>query len=193
MEYLLSERFVLTGMLFLKIFEMTSPLSKFLQMKNIDLLAAVNYVQNILTTIKNLRNDIKFGNLIDQKNTFIQSKQNDFSFTPIVSTRIKRIKKMVGESASDENITDSIDHFRIKTYIVILDILITRISERFNENHSPLYKDISLFQRKRLREVKNFLLICLWMHLMHLVVFMGSFVQLTFLEKNIYSFVVYIF
>lgn len=68
MEYLLSERFVLTEMLFLKIFDMTSPLSKFLQKKNIDLLAAVNYVQNILTRIKNLRNNIKFGNLIDQKN-----------------------------------------------------------------------------------------------------------------------------
>ncbi|KAL5246057.1 hypothetical protein ACI65C_013465 [Semiaphis heraclei] len=68
MEYLLSERFILTGMLFIKIFDMTSPLSKFLQKKNIDLLAAVNYVQNILTRIKNLRNDIKFGNLIDQKN-----------------------------------------------------------------------------------------------------------------------------
>jgi hypothetical protein len=155
MEYLLSERFVLTGMLFIKIFDMTSPLSKFLQKKNIDLLAAVNYVQNILTRIKNLRNDIKFGNLIDQKNKFIQSKQNDYSFTPIISTRIKRIKKMVDESASDENITDPIDHFRIKTYIVILDILTTQISERFNENLSPLYKDISLFQRKRLRKVEK--------------------------------------
>jgi hypothetical protein len=93
MEYLLSEHFVLTGMLFIKIFDMTSPLSKFLQKKNIDLLAAVTYVQNILTRIKNLRTDIKFGNLIDQKNKFIQSQQNDYSFTPIVSTRIKRIKK----------------------------------------------------------------------------------------------------
>ncbi|KAL5246056.1 hypothetical protein ACI65C_013464 [Semiaphis heraclei] len=62
---------------------------------------------------------------------------------------------MVGESALDENITDPIDHYRIKTYIVILDILITQISERFNENLSPLYKDISLFQRKRLREVEK--------------------------------------
>jgi len=53
---------------------------------------------------------------------------------------------MVGESASNENITDLIDQFRIKTYIVILDILITQISERFNENLSPLYKDISLFK-----------------------------------------------
>jgi len=33
--------------------------------------------------------------------------------------------------------------------------LITQISERFNENLSPLYKDISLFQRKRLREVEK--------------------------------------
>ncbi|KAF0748925.1 zinc finger MYM-type protein 1-like [Aphis craccivora] len=83
MEYLLSEPFVLTGILFIKIFDMTSPLSKFLQKKNIDLLAAINYVQNILTRIKNLRNDIKFINSIDQKNKFIQSKQNDYSFTPI--------------------------------------------------------------------------------------------------------------
>jgi len=98
-------------MLFIKIFDMTSPLSKFLQKKNIDLLAAVNYVQNILTRIKNLRTDIKFKNLIDQKNKFIQSKQNDYSFTPIFSTRIKRIKNWLA------------NQHQMKTLLTLLIIL----------------------------------------------------------------------
>lgn len=38
LDYLLSERFILTGLTFKKIFDLVNPLSKFLQGKNIDLL-----------------------------------------------------------------------------------------------------------------------------------------------------------
>jgi len=62
---------------------------------------------------------------------------------------------MPGELASDENMPEPIVNFKIKTYNIILDILITQIYERFNENLTLLYKDISLFQRKRLKEVEQ--------------------------------------
>lgn len=108
-----------------------------------------------LTKIKGLRNDIKFDNLVEQKEKFILSKQEDYSFTPLVLIRARRIKTMVGELALDEYILELIDNFKIKTYNVILDILLTQINERFNENLTPLYKDIPHFQRKRLKEVEK--------------------------------------
>jgi len=46
---MLSERFVLIALTFKKIFNITHPFTKFLQGKDIDLLGAINYTQNILT------------------------------------------------------------------------------------------------------------------------------------------------
>lgn len=69
----------------------TRPLSKFLQKNNIDLWAAVNYVQKVLIKIEDLRNDTKFENLVEQKEKFIQPKQEDYSFTPLVLVRARRI------------------------------------------------------------------------------------------------------
>lgn len=45
--------------------------------------------------------------------------------------------------------------FKINTYYIIIDIVCTQISERFNDKSSPLYKDLSLFHVKRLQEVSE--------------------------------------
>lgn len=154
MDYLLSERFVSTSLLFTNIFNLTSPLSKFLQGKNADLLAAVNYVKDILMKVEDLRNDTQFTELQNKKNKFIESKKNDFSFTPLIQNkRIKRVKKMSGEVSLDEPISNPIDSFKVNTYFTVLDIIITQIKDRFNEHSSPLLKDLSLFQRRRIKEI----------------------------------------
>lgn len=151
MDYLLSERFILTSLLFTNIFDITSPLSKFLQGKNADLLAAVNCIQDALTKIEDLRCDKQFDELQKNKNKFIESKKNDFSFTPIKQNkRVRRIKIMSGEQSLDEPIYNPIDKFKANTYFTVLDIITTQIKERFNENSSPLLKDLSLFQRTRM-------------------------------------------
>jgi len=72
MNYMLTERFILTGLIFLKIFDMTNPLNKFLQGKNIDLLGAVNYIENVLFNIKELRNDSKFDLIVLEKDKLIE-------------------------------------------------------------------------------------------------------------------------
>lgn len=94
---------------------------------------------------------------------------------------------MAGETASDEIIANSIHNFKIKTYITVLDILITQISERFNENITPIYKDIFLFQKKHLKGVEK----------LNSNLPLDAFnafdsVQLKFLEKNIRNFVMHI-
>lgn len=78
MDYLLSEHFVSTSLLFSNIFDITSPLSKFLQCKNADLLAAVNYVKDALMKVEDLRIDTQFTELQNNINKFIKSKKNDF-------------------------------------------------------------------------------------------------------------------
>ncbi|XP_050065236.1 zinc finger MYM-type protein 1-like isoform X2 [Aphis gossypii] len=155
MNYMLTERFILTSLVFLKIFDITNPLNKFLQGKNIDLLGAVNYIENVSFNIKELRNDNKFELIVLEKDKFIESKKDNLLFTPLVHSRVRRIKKMPGEVASDVEFADPVQNFKIKSYYAILDIVSTQIQERFNENSTPLLKDISLFQRKRLKDVSN--------------------------------------
>lgn len=73
---------------------------------------------------------------------------------PLTELRTRRIKKMPCEMASDDqSITSPIDNFKIKTYFVAINIVNTQVTERFNEHSTPLFKDISLFQKKRLQEV----------------------------------------
>jgi len=156
MDYMLSERFILTSLLFTNIFNITSPSSKFLRGKNADLLAAVNSVKDALTKIEDLRHDKQFDELQKNKNKFIESKKNDFSFTPIIQNkRIRRIKIMPGEKSLDEPIYNPTDQFKVNTYFTVIDIITTQIKERFNENSSPLLKDLSLFQRTRINEISE--------------------------------------
>lgn len=54
-EYLLPERFILTGLTFKKMFDITSPSSSFFQGKDIDLLATVSYVKCVDKKILSLR------------------------------------------------------------------------------------------------------------------------------------------
>lgn len=50
-------------------------MSKFLQGKNADLLAALNYVKDALTKIEDFRCDKQFDELQKNKNKFIESKK----------------------------------------------------------------------------------------------------------------------
>lgn len=118
-------------------------------------MSAVNYIENVLFNIKELRNDSKFELIVLLKDKFIESKKDNLLFTPLVSSRVRRIKKMPGELAPDEEFADPVQIFKIKSYFVILDIVSIQIQERLNESSTPLLKDILLFQRKRLKDVSN--------------------------------------
>jgi hypothetical protein len=109
----------------------------------------------VLFNIKELRNDSKFELIVLEKDEFIESKKDNLLFTPLVHYRVRRIKKMPGEIAFDEEFADPVQNFKIKSYYVMLDIVSTQIQERFNESSIPLLKDISLFQQKRLKDVLN--------------------------------------
>ncbi|KAL4100894.1 hypothetical protein QTP88_020919 [Uroleucon formosanum] len=153
LEYLLQERFLLTAFIFKKIFDKTSTLSECLQSVDIDLCAAISHVEQTLNIIKTYRSDDEFKNLIQAKDDFIQSKNKEFSFTPLPGYRIRRTKKMPGEISSDQRIIDRMDNFKVNTFYTILDITTTQITKRFNEETMPFFKDLSLFSHKRLREV----------------------------------------
>lgn len=154
-DYILSERFFLTGFTFKQIFDLTSPLNSYLQGKNIDLLTAVSYVKKVQQKIKLLRSDVQFEAIMKEKEIFVNSKI-DFDLSPFAQIRTRKKKKMSGEILSDElpNVSP-INNFKINTYFVVIDIVSSQISERFNEFSSPLMVDLELFKKKRVIEINK--------------------------------------
>ncbi|KAL4104848.1 hypothetical protein QTP88_020124 [Uroleucon formosanum] len=152
LHYLFQERFLLTALCFKNIFDTTSILSKCIQTVDINLLAAINYMQNCLAKIKKFRCDEEFNKLLEEKEIFFESKE-DITFIPLPSKRVRRVKIRAGETSSDESIIDPIQNFKINVYFTIVDIVITQISDRFNDHSVPLFKDLALFSYKRLQEV----------------------------------------
>lgn len=129
-------------------------MSLFLQGKNIDLLAAVSYVKCVEKKILSLRSENEFHVLLKEKEEFITSKNDEFYITPLIQTRMRRKKVMAGDMTLDEQPSQNpIQNFKINTYFIIIDIVNTQLSKRFNECSIPLIKDLALFQKKRLVEI----------------------------------------
>jgi len=62
---------------------------------------------------------------------------------------------MPGEEASDDPIIDLIENFRLNTFYVCLDVINSAFKEYFGNGSIGIYKDLSLFSKKRLDEVKK--------------------------------------
>jgi hypothetical protein len=56
---------------------------------------------------------------------------------------------------SNESISCPLTNFKINTYFTIIDIVCNKTKGRFNDQSTPLYKDLSLFQVKQIIEVKE--------------------------------------
>lgn len=74
-------------------------------------------------------------------------------FLSLQLNKINGLDVMSGEKSLNEPIYNPTDQFKVNTYYTVLDIITTQIKECFNENSSPLLKDLSLFQRTRIKEI----------------------------------------
>lgn len=155
-EHIISDRFLLTAFVYKHIFRVITPLSNLLQTKDIDLIGVVAEVQKKTEELESARNDIMFIKLTEEVEHFKTcSTIENCNFKSLPINRQKRVPRMPGENASDEVIEDPIIHFKINTYFPAYDVTITQIKCRFNEVTSGIYKYISLFSRKRIREIAN--------------------------------------
>lgn len=62
---------------------------------------------------------------------------------------------MADESTEDEPITYPIIKFKCDTYFKCLDVTIMCINNYFSAQTIGIYKDIALFSKKRICEIKN--------------------------------------
>lgn len=155
LNYFLSEKFVIVSHTFQGIFKEVTPLSKSLQSVELDLMGAINHVNEVLDALSSMRTDAGFDAVLEQKDKFISESGSGYSFSPVPAPRVRRVRRRDGEMAQDEPITDPLQKVKVEMFFTSLDKIIQLISERFNERAQGVFKDLSLFTRKRILEIKE--------------------------------------
>jgi hypothetical protein len=140
---------VLTAQLFLRIFEVTTPLSKYLQSKDLNLLAAYGMVQETLNTLEQVSRDFNAINQAAQKFTsFINEKLETSTVQyemelKLPERRARQKRRQFDYEAQHETPTDATELYRIGVYNVVLDTAIGSIRNRF-EAHRDLFADFAV-------------------------------------------------
>lgn len=155
-ENIMCDTFLATAITYKKIFQIIIPLSKMLQAKDIDLIGVIDLVKEKIQHLETCRSDIEFYTDLNEVEEFKKCSINECEdFKPIPRNRIRRVPRKADEIAVDEVIEDPLQNYKIKTYFIAFDTAITQIKERFNEINSGLFKDLSLFSRRRMEEIST--------------------------------------
>lgn len=154
LSYLTSYRFLMTALSFKKIFEILEPLTRTLQARDIDILAAMHLVNSAKESIVALRTDETFENILILAKEF-DNKHDNEEFEPLQIVRKRKVRKMVGELCSDEVEQNPIQKFKIDTFFVALDIIKIQINQRFTDKTIEVMKDFALLSIKRIKEFKK--------------------------------------
>lgn len=169
----LSYETILIAMTFLKIFSSTTPLSDYLQTRNLDFSQAWALVAAAQKSLEKLRNESAFENIKAAANRFVffmtasinQKVDEDPSLdtekliidTELPKKRVRTAKRVHGDTGTSEDAFASSseeEQFRIKVYNVIVDKLNGALNSRFS-NQKQLYLDLSCFDPRRFPEFKK--------------------------------------
>ncbi|KAL4147850.1 hypothetical protein QTP88_002188 [Uroleucon formosanum] len=152
-DYLLSERFLLIAHCFKKIFSILAPVNQILQKSDLDLLAAVNCIEETRESIRKLCCDTVFMDIVKEKEYFESS--SSFCFTKLKKFHIRRKKLMPGETSQDDSSQDPLHNIKVNSFFYCLDIIDQSFETYFSKESLEVYKDLSLFSRKRLKDFNN--------------------------------------
>lgn len=160
-ECLLKYETVLTAQTFLRIFEQTSPLSKYLQSSGMDLLTAHRLVVGTEDGLKKCVRD--FSTVTEAADRFVEwankelLDKEDCEIAVEVALPEKRLKKKKskpGELAEDEPLKAAEKDFEVHVHNVILDTITQSIHERFAES-GKLCSDFACLDPKNFSEVRD--------------------------------------
>jgi hypothetical protein len=118
--------FIVLLVMFSKIFSCITPLSKYLQAKSIDMSDAQTHLSNAYDNIKQLRESFE-----DIKCSAIQLSHSWGVQTSFQDKRMHRIKSHFDELSQDQRIENNEKRFKAEIFNKVMDILSSRLHERF--------------------------------------------------------------
>lgn len=172
LQKFLSFETILTAMMFLLIFKSTTPLSDYLQTKNLNYAQAWNLISSAQDSLKNARN--KFPDILNAAKNFVKFMTNvlirKVKETPsldeycnninieseLPAKRQKKIKKMPDETSDEveETSFSGEESFKVNVFYVVVDQINHSIATRFSDQNR-FYQDLSCFDPRRFSELKT--------------------------------------
>lgn len=160
-EGLLKYETILTAQIFLRVFEQTSPLSKYLQTSGMDLLTAHRLVTG---TEDGLRKCVRnfsavkaaADHFVNWANGELQENEDCEMEVEVAlpQKRVRKNKTMPGELAQDEPLKAAEREFEVTVHNVIMDTVTQSIHERFTVS-GKLCSDFACLDPKNFPEVRN--------------------------------------
>jgi len=151
---------ILTAFIYVHIFEIVGPLSRYLQTKGMDLIKSQELVDGSLVQLKKLQRNMQ--NVKKRTDHFIELVNSKFEECdvdvlieikfPEVRSRCK--KKMYDEKSSDTPILNAEKKFEVQVYNVILDNTISSMEKKFSSNKA-LYTDLSCLSPNNFEDIIN--------------------------------------
>lgn len=151
---------ILTAKIFLRIFEISTPLSKYLQTSGLDIIKSFQMISQSFSQLKIMQRD--FAEVEKLANDFVswanaQIDKEDIEFevqTKLPEKRIRKKKVMPGEKSVDEPIADALSAYEVNVHNVIFDTVCESMDRRFLSNRE-LYHDFSCLDPKRFSEIRS--------------------------------------
>ena len=160
---LLKYETILTAQIFLRIFQVTSPVSKYLQTSGMDILTAHRMVATAEAELKEMTRD--FQSIKTAADKFIQWANNKIGEeseeteleveTTLPQKRGRRKKSMPGERSRDEAVTDAEASYKIEVHNRIMDTVAGSMHQRSLKN-GTLYADQALLDPKNFSQVISY-------------------------------------
>lgn len=150
----------MTAFIFINIFKILGPLSRYLQNKCMNLIKAQDLVNGALKDLKLIQRN--FIRLKPDAHNFISNVNKKFDKHNTVifvekefpKIRSRHRKKLFGEKTKDEPIISPEKKFMVEVYNVILDQTIFSIENKFLRNNL-LYKDLNFLSPKNFEDLQN--------------------------------------
>ena len=140
---------VLVAFTYIRIFDITIPVSDYLQTPGLDVLQAWRMINEATDKLSNIARD--FAAIYQHATTFINGVNDKLSEEGIRLTtdlpEIRVTRRAPGVQSAEKN-------FEINCHNVILDTVVLSISNRFSD-HKELYNEIACFDPNRFKEVRT--------------------------------------
>lgn len=150
LENLCKFEIVLTAFTFMRIFEITTPVSDYLQSSGLDVLQAWKMIDDATKRLNGISRD--FDRVLDKVKEYVGNLDQQFNVDGhgiIIQQTIQQTRQAARRTNSD---VDPEKDYEIKSYNVILDAICSSMTKRFS-SHESLCKQLACFDPNRFNEL----------------------------------------
>ncbi|KAJ8018350.1 Zinc finger MYM-type protein 1 [Holothuria leucospilota] len=130
LEFMSTFEFVFMIGMWSKVLYEMSTLSEYMQQVSMDLVTASSLIGAAMKNLEQQRSNEVFNGILEEARAIAT---REGVTTEFKTTRMRRRKRMVGEIASDEPISDPTAKFKVNVYFAIYDTLVGELRSRFSD------------------------------------------------------------